>query len=127
MVLLDTDVLIDFQRNFPPAAKWFLSLTEIPSVPGLVVMELIQDARNRTELERSLKLIVALQIVWPTEQECKNALDLFARYHLSHRLGLIDAFIAAMAMKRQAQLCTFNIKHYRNIPGLNWQIPYAKK
>ena len=127
MVMLDTDVLIDFQRNYPPATKWFLTLTEIPAVSGMVAMELIQDARNRKELGRSLKLIVELNVVWPTEEECVEALQLFATYHLPHRLGLIDAFIAAMAMKRDAQLCTFNIKHYRSIPDLEWHIPYAKK
>lgn len=127
MVMLDTDVLIDFQRNYPPAIEWFKALPEIPLVSGLVAMELIQDARNRLELERSLKLIAALNVIWPTELECIEALQLFATYHLSHRLGLIDAFIAAMAMKRDAQLCTFNIKHYRSIPDLDWHLPYAKK
>lgn len=44
MYLLDTDVLIDIQRGHAPALSWFASLSEIPSVPGFVVMELIQDA-----------------------------------------------------------------------------------
>ena len=127
MVMLDSDVLIDFQRNYPPAIEWFQSLSEIPLVSGLVAMGLIQDARNRLELERSLRLIAALNVVWPTESECIEALQLFATYHLSHRLGLIDAFLVAMAMKRDAQLCTFNIKHYRSIPDLDWHLPYAKK
>ena len=46
MDLLDTDVLIDLQRGHAPAVAWFASLTELPAVPGFVVMELIQDARN---------------------------------------------------------------------------------
>jgi hypothetical protein len=42
--LLDTDILIDIQRNHLPAVQWFASLTELPEVPGFVVMELIQGA-----------------------------------------------------------------------------------
>jgi predicted nucleic acid-binding protein len=52
MDLLDTDVLIDVQRGHPPALAWFAGLTELPAVPGLVVMELVQDARNLKKLER---------------------------------------------------------------------------
>ncbi len=53
MYLLDTDVLIDIQRGHVPAIDWFASLAEVPSVPGFVVMELVQDAQNSQQV-RSL-------------------------------------------------------------------------
>jgi predicted nucleic acid-binding protein len=127
MLLLDTDVLIDFQRNYPPAIQWLLSLTDIPLVPGFVAMELIQDARNRKELERSLKLTAPFAVIWPTEEECTEAVRLFASYHLSHSLGMIDSLIASMAIHRDLTLCTFNIKHYRAVPDLQLDKPYIKK
>jgi len=34
MYLLDTDVLIDIQREYAPALTWFATLTELPAVPG---------------------------------------------------------------------------------------------
>ncbi len=46
MFLLDTDVLIDIQREYTPALTWFATLSEIPAVPGFVVMEPVQDARR---------------------------------------------------------------------------------
>ena len=46
MDLVDTDVLIDVQRGHPPALTWFSGLIDFPAVPGFVVMELVQDARN---------------------------------------------------------------------------------
>ena len=46
MYILDTDVLIDVQRGYAPAIEWFSNLEELPSVPGFVVMELIQDSQN---------------------------------------------------------------------------------
>jgi predicted nucleic acid-binding protein len=46
MFVLDTDILIDVQRGHAGALAWFASLTDLPSVPGLVVMELIQGSQN---------------------------------------------------------------------------------
>ena len=43
MYLLDTDVLIDIQREYASALTWFATLPELPAVPGFVVMELVQD------------------------------------------------------------------------------------
>src|SRR5579862_4832813 len=98
MELVDTDMLIDVQRGHPPALAWFAGLTVYPGVPGFVVMELIQDARNKQEVRRALKLVAPLQIVWPTEVDCARALSDFTVYHLSHNLGLLDAVIAACAV-----------------------------
>ena len=126
MYLLDTDILIDIQRGHPPAIAWFTSLPEIPSIPGFVVMELIQDAQNMQQVRNALKLVAPLPVVWPTEAECDRALSNFTTYHLSHSLGLLDALIAGCAVGRSATLCTFNLKHYRIIPGLLTAQPYTR-
>jgi predicted nucleic acid-binding protein len=126
MDLVDTDVLIDVQRGHPPAVAWFGGLTELPGVPGLVVMELVQDARNAREVRQALKLVAPLQIVWPTEADCARALSDFAKYHLSHGLGLLDAIIAACAVGRSATIYTFNVKHYGAVPGLVVAQPYTR-
>ena len=126
MNLVDTDVLIDVQRGHPPALAWFAGLTEFPSVPGFVVMELIQDARNGREIRQARKLVAPLQIVWPTEVDCARALSNFTAYHLSHGLGLLDALIAACAVGLSATLYSFNDKHYRIIPGLATSQPYTR-
>lgn len=126
MYLLDTDVLIDIQRGHAPAITWFASLPELPSVPGFVVMELIQDAQNKQQLRNTLKLVTPLPIVWATEADLTRALSDFTTYHLSNSLGLLDALIGACAVGRGATLCTFNIKHYRVIPGLIMVQPYTR-
>ena len=126
MDLVDTDVLIDVQRGHPPALAWFAGLTVLPAVPGFVVMELVQDARNAHELRQALKLVAPLPIVWPTETDCARALSDFSAYHLSHGLGLLDAVIAACAVGRSAALHTFNVKHYQVVPNLVTRQPYAR-
>jgi predicted nucleic acid-binding protein len=126
MYLLDTDVLIDIQRGHPPALAWFSSLTNLPSVPGFVVMELIQDAQNSQQVRKALKLVAPLAIVWPTQADCDRALSHFTAYHLSHNLGLIDSLIAACSIGLSATLCTFNVKHYKVVPGLTIEQPYSR-
>jgi predicted nucleic acid-binding protein len=124
--LLDTDVLIDIQRGYVPAIAWFASLNEVPSVPGFVVMELVQDARNKQQVREALKLVAPLPVVWLTEADCARSLTEFTIYRLSDNLGLLDALIAACAVGRKATLCTFNVKHYRVIPHLMTLQPYIR-
>ncbi|HWE95313.1 MAG TPA: hypothetical protein VG269_15205 [Tepidisphaeraceae bacterium] len=98
----------------------------MPAVPGFVVMELIQDARNANEVRQAVKLVAPLTTVWPSEADCGRALADFAAYHLSHNLGLLDALIAACAVGQSATLYTFNVKHYKAVPGLVVAQPYTK-
>jgi predicted nucleic acid-binding protein len=126
MDVVDTDVLIDVQRGHPPAIAWFAGLSDLPSVPGFVIMELIQDARNSREVREALKLTSPLPVVWPTEADCAWALSNFTAYHLPQSLGLLDALIAACAVGRSATLLTFNDKHFRMIPGLVVSRPYKR-
>jgi len=124
--LLDSDVLIDILRGHPPAVQWFAGLRELPSVPGLVVMELIQDADNKERIHKALKLVEPLPVVWPTPAHCDRALEDFREFHLSHRLGLLDALIASCAIGHSATLLTFNAKHFSVLSDLSVEQPYER-
>jgi len=122
MYLVDTDVMIDIQRGYAPALAWFASVPALPSIPGFVVMELIQDAQNKQQVRKVLQLVAPLTIIWPTG----TALSDFTAYHLSHKVGLIDALIAACAVWHNATLCTFNVKHYQVMSRLSMEQPYNR-
>jgi predicted nucleic acid-binding protein len=89
-------------------------------------MELIQDSQNKQQVRKALQLVAPLPVIWPTEADCARALSDFTVYHLSHKVGLIDALIASCAVGRSATLCTFNVKHYRVIPNLHMEQPYSR-
>jgi predicted nucleic acid-binding protein len=126
MLVIDIDVLIDVQRGHTAALNWFIGLGEVPSVPGLVVMELIQGARDARQVREAVRLTAALPMIWPTATDHQKALMDFTSFHLSHGLGLLDALIAACAVGLSAELCTFNAKHYRMVPGLITVQPYFR-
>ena len=126
MKILDTDLLIDLQRKLPAAVAWLQSLPDVPTVPGVVVLELIQGCRNSGDVADALRLTAAFPILWPTEVDCNRALVDYSKLHLSHRIGLVDVLIASCAIGIDAELCTFNEKHFRAVPGLRLLLPYAR-
>jgi len=127
MILLDTDVMIDLLRQYPPAVAWLDSLGEEEIIlPGFVVMELIQGCRNKAEQQKVERELGTYGVVWPSPETCNEALSVFTRYHLSHGLGILDALIGQIAVALDLPLYTFNQKHYAPIPNLKTVQPYEK-
>jgi len=126
MQMLDSDILIDILRGHSSAVEWFADLSDLPSVPGFVVMELIQDADNKDRVRKAMKLVELLPVVWLAPAQCERALADFRQFHLSHGLGLLDSLIAACAIGHSATLLTFNTKHYRMLAGLSVEQPYGR-
>jgi len=125
--LLDSDVLIDVQRQHPAAVTWYASAPPGSlALPGHALMELYQDAQNQRHTLAVDRLTFTLPLVWPTDIECLQAVKNFRRLHLSHGIGLIDTLIAATALSLNVPLCTFNLKHFRHIPSLITEQAYTR-
>ena len=125
MILLDTDVVIDILRGHPPAVAWLRGLgASILGLPGLVVMELVQGCQDKTEQQRVERFCQPHPLFWPTQADCQRALTDYAAFRLSHSIGLLDALIGHTAVGLKEPLATFNVKHYRVIPGLITVQPY---
>ncbi len=125
--ILDADIIINVQRRHPPALRWYTQL-----VPGDVAMaspallELYQDAKNARQIREVDILVAPHPVVWPGDAEASRAASLFRTLHLSHGIGLVDMLNAATALTHSLPLCTFNVKHYRLIPHLATEQPYAR-
>lgn len=95
-------------------------------LPGYVVMELVQGSQNKREQNALLRFLRTFHVVWPSAAACDAALQDFARYRLSHSLGMIDSLIAHTAIEQQLPLHTFNQKHYDCIQALTTIQPYTR-
>lgn len=127
MILVDTDVLVDIVRQYSPAVQWLEQLGSADvTLPGFVVMELIEGCRSRTEQRRVECVIEPYEIIWPSEQTCDKALAFFAHHYLTYGLGILNAVIGQIAVDADAPLATFNRKHYSTIPGLKTLQPYPR-
>ncbi len=119
--------MIDLLRQYPPSVAWLDALEDEEIIlPGFVVMELLQGCSNKAEQEKVEKVLAAFETVWPSPETCDDAVTIFASYHLSHNLGLLDALIGQTTVALNLSLYTFNRKHYAVIPDLVTVEPYSK-
>jgi predicted nucleic acid-binding protein len=127
MIICDTDIMIDILRGHTNALVWFSSIRdEIVSLPGIVMMELLQGCRTKHEQQKLRKLLNDSPLLWPSPDGCNLAVKNFAAHHLSHGIGILDALIAETAVEAGLPLHTFNQKHYLPHSRLQTIQPYAR-
>ncbi len=123
VAMLDADIAIELLRNKAEAWNWLYSLARTPSV--FTAMELLIGCRSAKERKDTLTFLASFASVFPTETGLKNAVAL-SRLKLSHGLSAMDALIAATALEYGLTLYTFNLRHFRAVPGLNVVVPYPR-
>lgn len=91
------------------------------SISMVTYMELVQEMRNKRELQELRKAIRAwnARILYITEEISTRASLLVEKHFLSHSLFLADAFIAATAVTYSDTLCTGNQKYFTMIKELD--------
>ncbi len=125
LVLLDTDVLVDYLRGYPAAVAYVKSQADQIILSSMVAAELYAGVRDDEELAR-LDEFLSVFPVMPVTVELARIAGLYKRkYYPSHGTGLADAVIAATAEAERAELKTLNTKHYPMFKGL--KLPYVKK
>ncbi len=90
-------------------------------------MELLQACEDKVRIAGIQRFLAPFDRLWPSTRACERALSLYSDLHLSSGLGLVDALIAATSLEHEAELCTFNLRHYRAVPGLKVVAPYVRK
>lgn len=123
--ILDTSVLIDLLRAFPPATDWFAGLGRYRmAITPVVWMETVQGAVNREKRAQAIRFLRQFRIEHPTEDDNRWAMRQTASYHLSHGIQLQDAMIASVAVRLAVPLYTTNLKHFQPLPSVDAKKPY---
>ena len=123
-ILLDTDVLVDFLRGHNKAVAFVNTHSARIILSSIVVAELYAGVKGDAE-QAALEDFVSLFRVIPVSADIAKAGGLYKRdYGKSHGVGLADAILAATAEAADAELKTFNRKHYPMLKGL--RRPYTK-
>ncbi|MBU4272853.1 MAG: type II toxin-antitoxin system VapC family toxin [Planctomycetes bacterium] len=124
-LLLDTDVFVDYLRGLPEAVAFIKANVDRISLSTIVAAELYAGVRGEDELPRLDKLL-SLFPVLPVTAAIARAGGLYKRdYSKSHGVGLADALIAATSEEHNAELKTFNVKHFPMLKNL--KPPYGKE
>lgn len=127
MVLIDTDVLVEYLRGSAEAKAWLASLQkEQFSIPGVVAMELVMGCQNKNELGLLQRFLDAFDILWPSASDFSRAFQILQDLRLTSGLGIPDCLIAGMALAQGDRLYSFNLKHFQMVPGLDVKQPYER-
>jgi len=121
IMLVDTDILIDVARGIQAAAS-FLEKNKVHyvlAISSVTEMELIVGCRNKEELTNLESFLSDYERIKINVGISDEAVKLLREFRLSHGLLIPDAFIAATAVIKKAELVTKNYKHYHFIPDLN--------
>ncbi len=121
LVLVDTDILIDFAGHIQDASDVLIDLerSSTLAVSAITELELLVGCRNKTELQKTDRLLDRFQVVPLNEQVSSTAVKLIRKYRLSHGLLLADALIAATALDLGCEFITKNQRDYRFVENLN--------
>ncbi len=118
LILLDTDVLVDFFRGHSKAVAFVKARCPRIILSSIVVAELYAGVKGDAE-QAALQNFISLFRVVPVSAEIAKAGGLYKRdYGKSHGVGLADAILAATAEAENAELKTLNTKHYPMLKGL---------
>ena len=123
-MLLDTDIFIEILRESPQALVWLANQANAPMLSGVAALETAFGVRSPAELRSVSRKRAEFTILWPTVADVEHAVVKFAALRLSHGIGSLDAVTAALALRHNIPIATFNVKHFRSVPGLMVIVPY---
>jgi hypothetical protein len=121
--LLDTAVLVDILRAFPPASTW-LSAQDRLGVSPVVWLEIIEGAENARDQARALDLLRHFERIEMSAGDFDWAIQQALRFRLSHNVDMMDCLIASNAQRLGIPLFTRNLKHFQPMIGGLAQRPY---
>ncbi len=116
--LVDTDVLINYLRGNDNAVNYVKMHSTKIVLSVITVAELYAGVRDNEE-RKELDEFVGLFPIFPVTPEIAKKGGIYKRdYFKTHGIGLADALIAATAEIHNADLKTFNTKHFPMFDGL---------
>ena len=126
LVILDTDILIDFGHKDASAKARLEKEEKLAELAISIVtkMELIVGCRNKKELKDMDVFLKRFKIVSIDEDIADKAAELLIQFRLSHGLLIADSLIAATALTLNVSLLSKNQKDFRFIKELDL-LPYS--
>ena len=121
--LLDTAVLVDLLRAYPPAGDW-LSRQSPLGVSPVVWLEIIEGAEDKRAQVRAIKLLQRFERIEVVTEDFDWAIQQALRFRLSHNINMTDCLIASTAHRLNLPIFTTNLKHFHPLLGDLAQKPY---
>lgn len=120
IIIVDTDFLWEYIIWNTDAIDFLTSSNyDIISISAITVAELIKGCGNKVKLVKLNRQIKGFLPIHIDTSISSIAVQLVRNYHLSHNIGINDAYIAATCLYYNVELATCNISDYYYIRHLN--------
>lgn len=117
----DTSILIDFFQGNPDVEFLRTSVEEdLLRLPTIVIFEILSGVKNENHLARRKSLVDACGHLPLTREVAEKAAEIFS--YLREKgitIDIQDILIGATALTYSLPVVTRNVKHFRQIKGLN--------
>ncbi|MEK9201166.1 MAG: PIN domain-containing protein [Patescibacteria group bacterium] len=125
-MVVDSDILIDFFRDYAKAKTFFLGSNQVMRVSRLSVMEVIKGVVSKRNALKALRQLdeLGIEVVEVDAELSEVAGDIFFDYWHKWGIGIVDSFVAATTLKLSDKLVTRNVRHFKNVEGLDLIVPY---
>ena len=111
-LLLDTNIIVDYLRQHPPAIALVAGIRGKPYVSVATAMELYAGASSRSDERRIEQILASSNVLVATLEIARAAGQHVKNYKAAHGLDDLDALIAATAEHHGLTLATLNVKHF---------------
>jgi predicted nucleic acid-binding protein len=116
MIFLDTNILIEYLKGNKLLIEPY-RMEEL-FISDIVVMELYQGAKNKSDLNFIAKEIAIFKILKTNDEIIKLATELVKEYNLSHNMKMMDAIIASTVLVYDIKLMSLNRKDFIYLDGI---------
>ncbi len=125
-MVVDSDVLIDFFRDFAKAREFLLNVQENLKISRVTVMEVVVGVKTKQAAQKAVRQLngLGIEVVEINGDMSMLAGDVFVHLWPKHGLGILDSLVAATAMTLGEKLATRNQKHFKVVKGLDLIVPY---
>jgi tRNA(fMet)-specific endonuclease VapC len=136
MIVFDSDTLVLFGAGHPQVIERMRAATEIVVTTVITRIELLRGrfdfllkAADGDQLQRAQQWLTQSErdlrrfVILPIDQAAAEMFDRLRQNKKLRKVGRADMLIACITLSHGATLVTRNVRHFRDIPGLqveNW-------
>lgn len=121
MILLDSDVLIDYLRGVEPVRAALQKLFPTGRLRRTVIsqFELLAGSRQAAQKQAVTDLLALLKILDLDQESAALAANLKRELAIAgNNIGMADCLIAGIALTHRVPLLTRNRRHFERVPKL---------
>jgi predicted nucleic acid-binding protein len=122
--LVDTSVVVDILRAYPPAVAWLNAQTDNIGITHFGWYEVIEGCPNKQKQKAAIRVLERFELELINDDDIEWATTALLKHYLKGNVDAFDCLIAATAHRLHIPLYTRNLKHFTPLLGGLAQKPY---